>query len=205
MKTTLHLLATLGIVGLLSGGGLALVFGWAEPLILENERLETLAAVDAVVPGGASSTPLAELVEDGADLPQAFRVEGAGGETLGWALVGVGTGFQDKIRLMVGLTPDLAATRGLKVLKDNETPGLGTKIREGGFPAQFADPAAPLDLAAGLKVVKGERASGREVAAITGATISSKAVVAIVNEAVAGLKPRLAAAGLLASGEGGAR
>lgn len=201
MKTTLHLLATLGLVGLLSGGGLALVFGWAEPLILENERLETLAAINAVVPGGGGSTPLAELLSDGGDLPQAFRVEGAGGETLGWALVGSGTGFQDKIRLMVGLSPDLSATRGLKVLKDNETPGLGTKIRDGAFPAQFAEPALALE--GGLKVTKGARVSAREVEAITGATISSKAVVAIVNDAVAGLKPRLEAAGLLTGGEGG--
>jgi Na+-translocating ferredoxin:NAD+ oxidoreductase subunit G len=204
MMSILHMLATLVLVGALSGGGLALVFRWAEPLILENERRETLAAVNAVVPGGTGSTPLAELLPGGdAPLPEAFRVEDAAGAPLGWALVGTGTGFQDKIRLMVGLSADLSETRGLKVLKDNETPGLGTKIRDGEFPAQFSVPGeGPRELGGGLRSVKGPAGSRREVSAITGATISSVAVVEIVNASVAGLRPRLEAAGLLESSQG---
>lgn len=184
MKTILHMLATLCAVGLLSGGSLALVNGWADPLILANEYREKMAAVMEVVPGGKTSQTLEELHPGHPDV-DAYLVMDEAGTALGWALLGEGNGFQDKIRLMVGLSPDLAETRGLKILKDTETPGLGTKIREGLFPRQFYSVSEGyLQLDPALKSVKGARAAGNEVQSITGATISSKAVVAIVNEAV---------------------
>jgi electron transport complex protein RnfG len=196
MRSVLHILATLVVVGSLSGGVLALVSGWAQPIIDANETKAKLAAVMEVVPGGAASRPLAEALPVApADL-DAYEVQDAAGQTLGWAVVGVGTGFADKIRLIVGFSPDLDHTVGLKVLKDAETPGLGTEIRAGAFPDQFygrAGRAAPSLAGAGLKVVKGVPAAPHEVQAITGATISSKAVVAIVNENVQRLRAALGA------------
>lgn len=194
MRGVLHILATLMVVGALSGSVLALVSGWAQPIIDENETKSKLAAVMEVVPGGAASRPLAEARPGApADL-DAYEVQDAAGQTLGWAVVGVGTGFADKIRLIVGLSPDLDHTVGLKVLKDAETPGLGTEIRAGAFPDQFygrAGRAAPSLGAAELKVVKAVPAAPHEVQAITGATISSKAVVAIINENVRRLRAAL--------------
>jgi electron transport complex protein RnfG len=188
MKTILHMLATLSLVGLLSGGALALVNAWAGPLIEANETRVKLAAVMEVVPGGVRSQPLAELAP-ASDL-DAYLVFTSSGEPAGWAVVGTGTGFSDKIRLMVGLSPDLEQTLGLKVLKDAETPGLGTEIRAGAFPDRFFGRGgeAPSLALQELKVVKGAPAAPHEIQAITGATISSKAVVRIVNDCVARLR-----------------
>ena len=176
---------------------LALVSGWAQPIIDANETRAKLAAVMEVVPGGAESRPLAEAKPGApADL-DAYEVRDAAGQTLGWAVVGVGTGFADKIRLMVGFTPDLDQTVGLKVLKDSETPGLGTEIRAGAFPDQFfgrAGRPAPSLAAHELKVVKVPPSEPHHVQAITGATISSKAVTAIINAEAARLRAVLGAA-----------
>ncbi|MFA7331469.1 MAG: FMN-binding protein [Candidatus Delongbacteria bacterium] len=194
MKTTLHMLATLLAVGLLAGASLALVSGWAQPIITENETRAKLAAVMDVVPGGASSKTLAELAPGAPAELDAYQVLDAQGQVLGWAVVGEGTGFADKIRLIVGLSPDLSQTVGLKVLKDNETPGLGTKIREGLFPDQFfgrAGRPAPVLGQTELKVVKSPPAAPQEIQAITGATISSKAVVRIINASVQALRAGL--------------
>ncbi len=113
----------------------------------------------------------------------------------GMWIFGFGAGFLTVlIRLIVGLSPDLSQTVGLKVLKDNETPRLGTKIREGLFPDQFfgrAGRPAPVLGQAELKVVKTPPAASHEVQAITGATISSKAVVRIINASVQALRAGL--------------
>jgi len=197
MKLMLHMVATLAVVGLIAGGSLSLVSGWAQPLIEANETRVKLAGVMEVVPGGASSKTLAEIAgapgsSSGGDL-EAFQVLDAQGEVLGWAVIGEGTGFSDKIRLMVGVAPDFSRTLGIKVLKDSETPGLGTKIREGSYPDRFfgRGGSAPSLKDGALAVVKSPPGAPNEVQAITGATISSKAVVKIVNEGVSRLRARV--------------
>ena len=195
MKTTLHMVATLTSVGVIAGASLSLVNGWAQPLIDANETKVKMAGVVEVVPGGAASKPVSEVAPGPAsgDPLEAYQVLDGQGQVLGWAVIGEGTGFSDKIRLMVGVSPDLNRTLGIKILKDSETPGLGTKIREGAYPDQFYGRGRPApSLEAGpLAVVKSAPGAPNEVQAITGATISSKAVVSIVNQSVSALRSRI--------------
>ncbi|HOX24487.1 MAG TPA: FMN-binding protein [Candidatus Krumholzibacteria bacterium] len=216
MKTTLHMLATLVVAGTLAGGSLSLVNGWADPLIQANQARARDEAIGFLVPGG---TP--EQVVDQAGLT-AWRVT-ADGATSGWVLRCSGAGFQDKIDLMIALDPGREEIRGLKVLGDSETPGLGTWIRLSAeheqalaaaadrnlgaaaddaknFPLQFFGwgDGRRLSAAGDLVVVKGKKRSAlgeTEVQAITAATISSKAVVQIVNDAVTRLNAVLAEPG----------
>ncbi|MDO8837095.1 MAG: FMN-binding protein [Vicinamibacterales bacterium] len=199
MKSALHMMATLLAVGLLAGGSLSLVNGWAQPFIEQHDYRVKMAGVMEVVPGGVTSRPLAEVApvagaQATGDALEAYQVLDGAGAVKGWAVVREGTGFADKIRLMVGLAPDLSSTLGLKVLKDAETPGLGTKIREGSFPDRFfgRGSAPPVFAADTLKVVKGPPGAADEVQAITGATISAKAVVRIINDGTSRLRARLA-------------
>ena len=69
---------------------------------------------------------------------------------------------------------------GMEVLESRETPGLGDKIyKDADFVSDFTDLA--IDPAI-VCVKAGEKSAAHEVDAITGATISSKAVVRIINE-----------------------
>jgi len=218
MKITLHMLATLIVVGMLSGGGLSLMNGWADPLIKENQRKVRDEAIGFLVPGG---TPEQAVDQDGLS---AWRVISPEGDLKGWVVRYAGIGFQDKIDIMIALDPTRTEIRGLKVLDDSETPGLGTWIRL--FPAQeealLADDDRALDAAlvddtknfplqffgygdgqrlsaAGdLVVVKGKKRSELgpdQVQSITAATISSVAVADIVNAAVTKLSAVLAEQG----------
>ena len=63
-------------------------------------------------------------------------------------------------------------------MNHSETPGLGAKSTEPEFYEQFNDKKAP------LKVVKGSAGNPDEISAISGATITSNAVVDGVNAAV---------------------
>ena len=106
MKTTLHMLATLIVVGMLSGAGLSLMNGWADPLIAENQRKVRDAAIGFLVPG--------RLAAAGGRQPSltAWRVVGDDGALKGWVVRASGIGFQAEIDLMIALDPDRQEIRG---------------------------------------------------------------------------------------------
>ena len=103
------------------------------------------------------------------------------GEFLGYAVPAAGPGFQDTIGILYGYKPGEQIVVGMEVLESRETPGLGDKIYKdaewvAGFSALSVEPEI-------VAVKKGTSSQPNEIDAITGATISSKAVVRIINEA----------------------
>jgi len=70
---------------------------------------------------------------------------------------------------------------GIEILESQETPGLGQEIASESFKSQFNG----LKTSPDITYVKNEKPSKpNEVEAITGATISSRAVCAILNEKI---------------------
>jgi electron transport complex protein RnfG len=99
---------------------------------------------------------------------------------IGYGIPGEGPGFQDTIVLIYGFDPAGNRVIGLEILSSRETPGLGDKIyKDEKWVGAFRD----LSLEPEIKVVKGGADAANEIDAITGATISSKAVVRIINTA----------------------
>jgi electron transport complex protein RnfG len=102
------------------------------------------------------------------------------GRLLGYAIPSAGPGFQDTIRLIYGYLPAERLVVGMEILESRETPGLGDKIyKDTAFVANFRTLAVDPEI---VTVKKGTKSAPNEVNAITGATISSKAVVRIINE-----------------------
>ena len=164
-------------------GSLALVDRSLQPRIEAHARNRLLAAILEVVPGGADS----QLVRRGGE--SVYRVTDEQGALRGWAMEAQRMGFVDKIQLMIGLDAPAQRITGLVVLESKETPGLGEKIRDHEFRERFLD--QPTDTA--LTVVKPGRSADHPIQAITGATISSRAVTDGVNERVATIRAALAA------------
>ena len=99
-------------------------------------------------------------------------------ECLGWAFNAVGPGFQDKIELVIAVDKDFQNFAGFSVLASNETPGFGDKIKDSFLRCQFdGAPASLLTLAK----TGNPQTIDSEIIAITGATVSSEAVVKIFN------------------------
>ena len=192
-----RLLATLGVGGAAAGVLLVIAFGVTLPTIEANrahalhlainevlkspERYDTLYVVNGAL------TP---KVPDGANpkkLEQVYLGFGPGDQRIGFAIVAGAAGFQDVIQLIFGYDPKNRALLGMKVLESKETPGLGDKIeKDPAFVGQFRGAQAPL-----VGVKKGKRSKPSEVDMITGATISSKAVIRIINNALERLGPVL--------------
>lgn len=193
-----RLLATLAFGGAIAGSLVAFVYQQTLPAIqryagakIEGSvrevlrapaRLDTLYLVD----GKLSRTP-PPGVELGA-VAKAFVGYDEKGIRTGIAVEAAEPGFADVVRLMIGFNPDTRAVTGYVVLGQKETPGLGDKVRSDTvFVAQFRGKVAP------LKGTKISTTDASTVQTITGATISSRAVIEIINHAVELWQPRLAA------------
>jgi len=179
MKEITHILATLTLIGVIAGGSLSLVSNWATPKILLNQKAETERAIFLVHLDGKKYEPMKNA---GFEI---YKVFDQADKSVGYSLVYFGNGFQGKIKMMIGLTEDLNKITSIEILEQSETPGLGTKILEPPYKDQF-NGLIPNPI---IKLVKGvEPTNPNEVQAITGATISSKAVVTIANEGINKLK-----------------
>lgn len=209
-----RLAATLGVAGLLSGFFLSLAFQVTTPIIAANRVRELREGVLRVVPGSTHVQKLAfrndalvPIAEDEktAD-PVVYGAYDDDGTFRGYGIVNSGAGFQDEIVLLFGLDPVNRHIVGMQILQSRETPGLGDKIfKDPKFGANFHD----LAVEPTVTVVKTGKTHPNEVDAITGATISSKAVVKIINEANTFWLSKLPEPGQepprqVASGEGGA-
>lgn len=193
-----RLVGTLAGAGALAGLALVLVFGWAQPRILAHqaatldeavtevlgqpERYETLYVVDGRL------TPELPAGADSVATDRVFLGYDEAGRAMGYAIVGAKPGFQDVIRLIFGYDPATGQVLGMKVLESKETPGLGDKIeKDSAFVGEFRGAATPLR---GVKSGAGTGAED-EVDMITGATISSRTIIEIINGRVRELGPVL--------------
>ncbi len=110
------------------------------------------------------------------------------GETVGYAFIAEGAGYAGNISIMAGADKKLSELRGLYVMEQLETPGLGNRIAEDRFQDQFKG----VKISPQIEYVKNKKPSkDNEIQAITGATISSKAVVDNLNKSIARIKKDL--------------
>lgn len=193
-----RLVATLGVAGALAGLMIVGVFQWAEPRILEHQARVLATAADEVLAGPERverlfvlPDGLAAAAPAGVDTARAEKVYlgfDASGRPMGFAVVGAKPGFQDIVQLIFGYDPATGQVLGMRVLESKETPGLGDKIFKDlrfvrGFEGVLA-PIRPVGVGAGT-------GAPDEAELITGATISARVVVEIINERVRALDDRL--------------
>jgi Na+-translocating ferredoxin:NAD+ oxidoreductase subunit G len=151
-----------------------------------NKKNETYNQIPNLVPG-ASKDRVEEVVftvnVGGATTERtAYRALGDDDKTVsGYMLRAAGMGYVDKIEVLIGVDARATKITGIYVLAQIETPGLGSKIRQKEFVSQFVDKSGGTDITA-IKVPP--KSDSNDIQAITSATISSKAVCDIVNNAV---------------------
>lgn len=171
------------------------VYVTSKPIIERNQTIALNNAIYSVIPGATQVLTLT-LNEQQQFTPQTlpgavpvhagFDAEGA---LLGFALPAKSMGYQDTISVLYGYSPQEQAIVGMRVLQSKETPGLGDKIeKDSKFKANFdrLDVALTEDgkrLEHPLQMVKsGQKQFAWQIDAITGATISSKAITTMLRD-----------------------
>lgn len=195
--SSLKLILALGIAGLISGVILVGTFIYTDPLIKANKAEATQRAIFKVLDGCESFTTLvlendklAEKIvdpnkEEKNDKDELVVYAGydENKELIGFAIPGSEPGFQDIIGTIFGYDGNKKVIIGFEVLESKETPGLGDKIfKDADFLLNFTALAVEPEI---IPVKKGEKQNPNEVETIAGATISSKAVVRLLNKTMA--------------------
>ena len=174
------------------------------PAIARNRAEALHRAIFSVLPGTVSIQAMRLDAQGGVGVasPQdkaAFYLGlDDGNRPVGVAIEASGMGYQDLIGLIYGYSPEQGRLTGMRVLESRETPGLGDKIvTDPVFVASFAALAVPLSedgarVAHAAEAVPAGKGSGPwQFDAITGATISSRAVANIIANSTATWAPLL--------------
>ena len=181
MKSTLvNMTAVLfGITLVASAGVGAVNMITAEP-IAQAEQAAKVEALKVVLPPFDQTVPEALTIDD---MPITVYTATKGGQVAGYAVESMTkNGFGGAISMMVGFTPD-GEVVNVNVLRQAETPGLGTKMADKENVLLGSIQGKKLET---MKLVDGKLAvkkDGGDVDALTAATISSRAYVDAINRA----------------------
>ena len=169
VKYVLRLALTLLLITAVVAVALAAVNSVTAPKIAQLNAQKTQEAIEAVLPGGGEEVA---FTDDTGLVATAYQ------GNAGYAVKVTPTGFNGTVEMMVGIDPS-GNVLGISVISQSETAGLGavsaasTSAGEA-FRGQFAG------MSGSVSVTK----DGGAVDAITGATITSRAVCAGINAAL---------------------
>lgn len=140
-------------------------------------REANLQAMKEVMPADTYKEIKAETATG--DIVKAVSKAYKNGSEAGFVIKVSPSGYGGSIEMLVGIDKNGKIT-GIKIISHNETPGLGAKATEPSWQSQFKGKGPDA-----LMVVKHPPSKDKnEVQAITGATITSRAVTKGVNEAL---------------------
>jgi Na+-translocating ferredoxin:NAD+ oxidoreductase subunit G len=148
----------LAFICVVAAGLLAAVNALTGPKIFAAAQSEEQAALKEVMPLAAKFTAVKPEADKEALYYKAFDNQN---KLIGFVFKANGKGYSSIIETLVGIFLDEKIS-AIKIISLNETPGLGMRVTEGKFINQFSHQNS-LDLSS--------------VEAITGATISSRAVI----------------------------
>ncbi|MCP5481515.1 MAG: FMN-binding protein [Spirochaetales bacterium] len=178
------MIAVMGMVGAVSGLSIVATYAATRQRIAANRAAQLEEAVLRVVPGSSEQAPLHLATGE-----RVFLASNSLGDPIGFAIEGSARGFQDMILFLYGYGLECRCITGFVILDSRETPGLGDRAgSDPGFLAGIRN----LDMSltpnqehlqnAPTLVRNRAPESPGEITAISGATITSAAVVRGLGE-----------------------
>ncbi|MBQ2679182.1 MAG: RnfABCDGE type electron transport complex subunit G [Firmicutes bacterium] len=171
-----YLMVRLFIVGVVAAAILGKVDAITAGPIAEQSRLKEENGMMEVLPDGSDFEIIADSTDDslaGNSTIEGTTVKKVAKSGAGYVLTVLPGGFGGDIKMMVGIDND-GVIQGVRILEHAESAGLGAKSTEPEFYTQYDGLSS-----GGLAVQK----DGGDIVAITGATITSRAVTSGVNDA----------------------
>jgi electron transport complex protein RnfG len=167
--------------------------------IEQNKAAKLNDLTKALVPGAEVFQPVEADIQvklpDGAqEKAKIFEVLSGDKQRLGWSFNAHGSGFAGPVELVVAVDRDFEKIMGFDVLASSETPGFGDQIKSDYYRKQYA--GAPAEQLA-LTKTGNPGVADTQIVAITGATVSSQAVVDIVNTFLTQIKSQMQEKGLV--------
>ncbi len=175
VKDILNLTLRLLIITVAAGLILGLVYTITKDPIIDQELKKATLARQAVLPVAKDFEQLEISDAQGKYLIIKDVYKGLdGSNTVGYTAAIATKGFSPNFNITVGLSAEGKVT-GVSIGSHEETPGLGANATKEEYTGQYIDGTTP------FSVAKTPTGADNEIIALTGATITSKAVTDAVN------------------------
>ena len=189
-KFILKVAGTLTVIALVVAALLGVVNNVTKDKIAEQDAENTRIAMSAVAPEGSefgdkmdiSDAVAAAASAQGGKIAEMYPMTN-GGADAGYVVKVSASGSQGTITMMVGVDANKAIT-GISVISHSETSGIGTKV-VGNEPNAAGEPV--LDQFIGMSG-SGSLVVGKNVIAVSGATVSTKGITMGANAALAAVE-----------------
>ena len=179
IRELVRMVVSLFVIALVCSALLGVVNAATESRIAQRREEAMQEAMRTVLPGASSFRDVTDrLDETFMEQNQVTGIYEAAG--YGYAVTVAPRGFGGEIEMTVGVDKNGAVT-GIAITGHSETPGMGARADSDAFLSQFVGKTA------GMTVVKGT-AGENQISAITGATVTSRAVTAGALAAVAAVR-----------------
>ncbi len=178
MKDMIKLGAVLMLFAGVFAGILAFVNNQTKPVIAANAAAEQQLAFREVLPGEEYldiTADSATLMQDYSTVTNVIKVTGENNVSAGYIIGVAPRGYSSNLVTLVGID-DAGEIAAVKVVSQNETPGLGTHVQAPWFQDQFKGLTVDDNVAV--------KQDGGDLDAITASTISSRAVAIGASEAL---------------------
>ncbi|HKJ84647.1 MAG TPA: FMN-binding protein [Spirochaetia bacterium] len=169
------MIIVLTAVMVLSGLVLAATYTSLSPRIEANRVAALNASLASIFADQVADVADLEFEELDTDGPTVYRGSAGDGALLGYAVRVQTQGYGGTITMLAGVAPDLETILGIEVVEQIETPGLGGNITNESFKQQFEGLSTrePIEYVKNIEPSKADN----EIQAISGATITTKAIV----------------------------
>lgn len=171
----------LTLIAALAGVALSGVYSMTKDTIQAQEMAKETEAYKAVCPEAdsfaaveAAEDALKEMEGQTTRVNRVYAAKDAAGNIIGYAMNVTSKGFGGDVSMALGMTAEGKIT-AISFTELQETAGLGMKADEPAFKDQFIGKSGMLSL------VKGTASGEQEISAITGASVTSGAVIDAVN------------------------
>ena len=189
-KFILKVAGTLTVIALVVAALLGVVNNVTKDKIAEQDAENTRIAMSTVAPEGSefgdkmdiSDAVAAAASAQGGKIVEMYPMTN-GGADAGYVVKVSASGSQGTITMMVGVDANKAIT-GISVISHSETSGIGTKV-VGNEPNSAGEPV--LDQFIGMSG-SGSLVVGKNVIAVSGATVSTKGITMGANAALAAVE-----------------
>lgn len=177
MKENLKLGLILCLITSFAGIFLGFANEFTKEVIAQNSKLSA-ENLKEILPSANKIEDFAFQKNEDSTISEVFEAK-SDSESEGYVIKVSPKGFNGAIDMVVAIDKK-GGISGVKVLSQSETPGLGAKVEE----TVFTDKFKGLKVEDKIKIVKTTPSSEGEIQGITGATISSNAVLSGINDAI---------------------
>lgn len=181
MKSALKILVFCLIMGTVSGALIVGMNAWTSVRIAKYEELRLKSAILDVLEIPYTENNVIDVFNANVNVIEKEKKMIYKGKDGAIAFEFKGSGVWGEIYGIISLNSDLYTIRNVKIIHQEETPGLGSRIADKEYLKWFKDKTIYPEL---VFLPAGKAKEDNEVDIITGATYSSKALERILNKTI---------------------